>query len=187
MMLNLQEMGCHNINFVTPTHMIYPIVTALIKATEGGLRIPLVYNSGGYDSEEILKLIDGVFDIYMPDFKYFNPEIGFQLSKIKDYPKAAMSGIKEMYRQVGNLKTEKGIAYKGLIIRHLILPENLANTDQIIQWVASLSKETYFNLMDQFHPEYHYWEESKLKGRITYTEYHDWVKYAKAQGLVRLA
>lgn len=186
-MLMLQAKGCHNINFVSPTHMIYPIIKALLIAIPGGLSVPLVYNSGGYDSDEILRLLEGVFDIYMPDFKYMDIEAGEHLSGAKDYPKAVIMALMEMHRQVGDLEIDRnGVAVKGLLIRHLVLPNNLAATDRVIAFIADLSKNTYINIMDQYRPEYRARECNDLKRRITMDEYRSAVQLASGLGLKRI-
>ncbi len=187
MMISLQDKGCHNINFVTPTHMIYAILKSLIIAIDIGLRLPLVYNSGGYDSYETLRLLDGVIDIYMPDFKYSDAHIGYELSSAKDYPEVAVKAITEMHRQVGDLKLDStGIAYRGLLVRHLVLPNNLAGTDGIIRFIAKLSANTYLNIMDQYRPEYNAWKNPGLKRRINFQEFHEAVDLAKQYGIKRL-
>lgn len=187
MMLTLQERGCHNINFVSPTHMAYAIVKALILAVPAGLRVPLVYNSGGYDAVETLGLLNGVFDIYMPDFKYMDARVGGELSGAKDYPEAAMAALREMHHQVGDLDMDElGIARRGLLVRHLVLPNNLARTDRVIAFIASLSKSTYLNIMDQYHPEYRARECFDLRRRITLQEYDEAVALAVKAGLTRL-
>jgi putative pyruvate formate lyase activating enzyme len=186
-MLNLQGKGCHNINFVSPTHFIYPIVKALETAVPQGLNIPLVYNSGGYDSAETLRLLEGVFDIYMPDFKYMDAERGEELSGARDYPQAAMGALREMHRQVGDLKlTRRGVAYRGILVRHLVLPNNLAATDRVMSFLASLSRDTCVNVMDQYRPEYRARECFDLKRRITLDEYDRAVKTTREAGLHRL-
>ena len=186
LMIALQERGCHNINFVTPTHMIYQILKALKAAIQKGLNIPLVYNSGGYDSLETLKLLDGIIDIYMPDFKYYNDKTGEELSGIKFYPRVAKMAIKEMYRQTGDLEMDdKGIAYKGLLIRHLVLPSHINESKNILEFVINLSKNTYLNIMDQYRPEYRADEHSSLTRRITSEEYSEVLDYAKKLGLTR--
>ncbi len=183
-MINLQNCGCHNINFVTPTHMVYPILGALEIAIDMGLQIPLVYNSGGYDSLKTLKLLDGIFDIYMPDFKYHDEKTGFSLSNARYYPEIAKMAIKEMYRQVGDLKIDQnGIAYRGLIVRHLILPGFQGESKKIIEFIASLSTNTYINIMDQYRPEYRAVENSNLTRRINANEYFEVIQYAKKLGL----
>ncbi len=186
-MLRLQGKGCHNINFVSPTHFIYPVVKALETAVPGGLTLPLVYNSGGYDSADTLRLLEGVFDIYMPDFKYMDSERGEELSGARDYPGAAMEALREMHRQVGDLKLNSmGIAERGLLVRHLVLPNNLAATDRVMGFLASLSKDTFVNIMDQYRPEYRARECFDLKRRITLAEYDRARENAKAAGLHRL-
>jgi len=154
LMLSLQNMGCHNINFVTPTHMVPQIVKALLFAIERGLDIPLVYNTGGYDSVDTLKLLDGIFDIYMPDLKYSEDKIAQRYCSAKDYSQVVKQAIKEMHQQVGDLvMDERGIALRGLLIRHLILPDDLAGTYQAMKFIAEkISKNTYLNLMDQYRP-----------------------------------
>ncbi len=128
-MLQLQAQGCHNINFVTPSHQVPMILAALPAAIEGGLKIPLVYNTGGYDAVETLRLLEGVIDIYMPDFKFWDPKVAAALTNAPDYPEVARAALKEMHRQVGDLALdERGIAYRGLLVRHLVLPEGLAGT-----------------------------------------------------------
>jgi len=186
LMIALQKRGCHNINFVTPTHMIYPILQALKIAIEKGLDIPLVYNSGGYDSVETLRLLDGIFDIYMPDFKYFNKNSGNDLSKAESYPQMAQKAITEMHRQVGDLKLdENNIAYRGLLIRHLVLPSHISESKKILEFIVHLSKNTYVNIMDQYRPEYMAFKDNTLTRRITTDEYREVVSYAKELGLTR--
>jgi putative pyruvate formate lyase activating enzyme len=154
MMLELQALGCHNINFVTPEHVAPQIVEALPLAIEGGLRLPLVYNTSAYDSMESLALMDGLVDIYMPDFKYWDAEMARKYSRAPDYPEVARRAIKEMHRQVGSLViAPNGLARRGLLIRHLVMPQDVAGTRAVMQWIADeLSPETYVNLMGQYHP-----------------------------------
>ncbi len=186
-MLKLQAKGCHNINFVSPGHMVLPILKALEIAIEGGLSIPLVYNTGGYDSVETLQILEGFFDIYMPDFKYFSDELGEKYSLVKNYGDVAQKAIKEMYRQVGDLQMDiNEIAQRGLIIRHLILPGHIEETLKIIDSIAGLSKRTYLNLMDQYHPAHKAREYRKLKHRITTADYKLAVNTAIKAGLRRL-
>jgi putative pyruvate formate lyase activating enzyme len=186
LMIHLQKTGCHNINFVTPTHMVYPILTALKKAIDIGLNIPLVYNSGGYDSVDTIKLLDGVFDIYMPDFKYYSDESGLTLSNAPSYPQVARMAISEMHRQVGDLQlNEKGIAFRGLLVRHLVLPEHTDESKKIIDFVASLSLNTYLNIMDQYRPAYRAYECRSLTRRISNEEYQELIDYAFKLGLTR--
>ncbi len=187
-MLDLQGMGCHNINFVTPTHQMPMILRSLAIAAGKGLRIPIVYNCGGYESLEAIQILDGVVDIYMPDFKFADPEIAFRYSKAKDYPAVAKTVIKEMHRQVGDLVIDaRGIATRGLLVRHLILPENVAGTGEVVRFIAEkISKNTYVNLMDQYHPCYKANEHSPLNRRITGKEFSEAVRLALEAGLTRL-
>ena len=137
MMLILQKRGCHNINFVTPSHQVYQILAALPLAIEGGLNVPLVYNTGGYDALETLRLLDGVVDIYMPDFKFWDPQVAKDLCQAEDYPEIARQAVKEMHRQVGDLVVdEDGVARRGLLVRHLVLPDGLAGTREIMEFLA---------------------------------------------------
>jgi len=185
--LALQKKGCHNINCVTPTHMVYSIVQALLIAIPRGLHLPLVYNSGGYDSVQTLELIDGVFDIYMPDFKYMDSEAAEQLSGAFDYPGVASAAVREMHRQVGDLEiNSRGIAEKGLLVRHLVLPNNIAATDRVIRFIAELSSNTYINIMDQYRPEYRARECFDLGRRTSLQEYDNAVALAVQAGLKRI-
>jgi len=187
-MLRLKNMGCHNINFVTPTHVIAQILRALPIAIEKGLDLPLVYNTGGYDLVSTLELLDGVFDIYMPDFKYSNPEVAKRFSNAPDYPEIVKSALKEMHRQTGVLVTDKrGIAQRGLIIRHLVFPENLAGTDEVMKFISqNISKDSYVNLMDQYRPAHKANDFPPLDRRITSEEYKTALNVAKKYGLWRL-
>lgn len=187
MMISLQDRGCHNINLVSPTHMNYAIIRALLEAVPMGLRIPLVYNSGGYDAADVLAILEGVYDIYMPDFKYMDPDTAGRLSGAADYPEAAMSALVEMHRQVGDLALDRnGIAARGLLVRHLVLPNNIAATDRVINFIADLSRGTYINIMDQYRPEYRARECFDLKRRVTLQEYDAAVNHARASGLTRI-
>ena len=187
MMLSLQDRGCHNINFVSPSHMVYAIVRALIHAVPLGLKLPLVYNTGGFDSVETIRLLDGIIDIYMPDMKYMNTEISQELSDAIDYPEIAMNAFKEMYDQVGDLESnEKGVAFRGLLVRHLVLPNNLAATDRVIEFLGNLSKDTYLNIMDQYRPEYRAREHFDLRRRITLQELDETIEHARRNGLTRV-
>lgn len=188
MMLRLHRQGCHNINFVTPTHYVPQIIEALPRAIENGLDVPLVYNCGGYESVEILKLLEGVFDIYMPDIKYSDDKVAFELSGVKAYFKAATSAVKEMHRQVGDLRiSANGIAEKGLLARHLVLPEGLAGTKQVMRFLATdISKDTYVNIMDQYRPAYRAFEDKRISRRVTEKEFDEAVKEALHVGLTRL-
>ncbi len=187
-MLTLQEAGCHNINFVSPSHVVAQILEALVIAVEHGLKIPLVYNTGGFDSPEALALLDGVIDIYMPDMKYSDRLVARRLSKIGNYPQINQVALREMHRQVGDLDIdERGIAQRGLLVRHLILPEGLAGTADIISFLAEkVSTDTYLNLMDQYRPAYKAHEYPPLNRCITVEEYQDAIDMAHAAGLTRL-
>lgn len=187
-MLKLKKMGCHNINFVTPTHVIPQILKALSFAIEGGLDLPLVYNTGGYDSVETLRVLKGVFDIYMPDFKYFDPEVSKKYSNAEDYPLVVKEALKEMHTQVGDLVIdEKGIAKRGLLIRHLVLPENLAGTKDAMRFISEeLSPNSYVNVMEQYRPEFKAKNFPFLNRRITKDEFLYAIKMAKDAGLERL-
>ncbi len=188
-MLSLQKSyGCHNINFVTPTHQVYQILMALKMGIKRGLNLPLVYNCGGYESLETLRLLDGIIDIYMPDIKYSDNEIAKKYSKAENYPEIVKTAIKEMHRQVGDLIVdESGIALRGLIVRHLVLPNNLAGTEEIVRFLAEeISPNTYTNIMAQYHPCFRAFEFPSLNRRITAGEYSDAIKMAKEAGLRRL-
>ncbi len=189
MMLSLQRRGCHNINLVTPTHVVPHIVKGLRLAIKKGLRLPLVYNNGGYDSLEIIKMLDGIVDIYLPDFKYQDGALAAKYSSgAADYPEVAAATIKEMHRQVGELKCDaRGVAQRGLIIRHLVMPQNIAGTDRFVQWVAKeLSPTTYVNIMAQYHPEHKAFDYPEISRRITVQEWEQARAWAKAAGLVNI-
>lgn len=187
-MLELQDAGCHNINLVTPTHQMPMILHSIAIASEMGLNIPIVYNCGGYESLEAIKILDGVVDIYMPDFKYSDPQMALKYSKAKDYPEKAKAAIKEMHRQVGDLIIdEMGIALRGLLVRHLVLPEGIAGTKEIVRFIAEeISENTYINIMDQYYPCYKAFEHPPLDRRITTWEYSEAVKMALKAGLKRI-
>ena len=188
MMLDLQARGCHNINFVSPSHVVPQIMASVLIAAQAGLKIPLVYNTGGYDSIAMLKLLDGIVDIYMPDMKYADPDIARRYSKIRNYPKANQAAVREMFRQVGDLQMdEHGVATRGLLVRHLVLPNNLAGTDQIVQFLADeISTNTYLNLMDQYRPAYKAHQYPQLNRSITHEEYQTAVQMALDSGINRL-
>jgi len=188
MMLHLQRMGCHNINFVTPTHVIPQILDALTYAIEAGLNVPLVYNSGGYDSVETLRLLEGIFDIYMPDFKFWDPEISHRYLKARDYPERAREALTEMHRQVGDLVLDQnGIAQRGILLRHLVMPEGMAGTRDIMRFVAkSISTNTYVNIMDQYRPCGLAYQHKPLARSITRAEYEAALKAARQEGITRL-
>lgn len=186
-MIFLQSQGCININFVTPSHVVPQILSALPHAIEMGLNVPLIYNCGGYDSVETLHLLEGIFDIYMPDFKFWSPEIAEETCQAPDYPEIARKTILEMYRQVGDLIIEEEIARKGLLVRHLVLPNHLAGTKEITRFLAEeVSKNTYLNIMGQYRPCGTVDEITSLSRTITSGEYVKAFEAAKNAGLNRL-
>lgn len=189
LMIGLQQQGCHNINLVTPTHAVPNIVQALRAAIGLGLRVPLVYNCGGYEPIEIIKLLDGLIDIYLPDFKYADGEQARKYSPgANDYPEVAAAAIEEMHRQVGELVLDQnGIALRGLIIRHLVLPSNIAGTDKFVQFVARrLTPSTYVNIMAQYRPAHRAMEFPELSRRISAAEFRQALAWAREAGLTRL-
>ena len=186
-MLDLQRRGCHNINFVTPTHQVPQILRALPFAVEKGLQIPLVYNCGGYESLETLRLLDGVFDIYMPDFKYADADTAKKYSNVEGYPEVAKAALQEMHRQVGDLTLDRrGIARRGLLVRHLVLPNRLAGTAEVVRFLADLSEDTYVNIMAQYRPCHHAHAYPLLARRPTKAEFEEALQLARAAGLRRL-
>jgi len=188
LMIELQRKGCHNINFVTPTHVIPQILEALPAAVEKGLRVPLVYNSSGYDSVEALALLQGIFDIYMPDFKFWDSIWAERYCRAPDYPAVAREALREMHRQVGDLVLdEEGIAVKGLLVRHLVMPGGVAGTGEIMRFIADeISRDTYVNIMDQYRPCGEAHGDERINRRLTSGEYKEAVAAAKKVGLHRL-
>lgn len=185
-MLELQRLGCYNINFVTPTHQIFHILQALPIAIEGGLALPLVYNCGGYESVETLRLLDGLVDIYMPDFKYADAEVAQRYSGVEDYPRAAKAALREMHRQVGDLELDaRGVARRGLLVRHLVLPDDLAGTGEVAAFLAELSSQTYVNIMGQYRPCHRSHEHRALARRPSAAEMERAFRSARAAGLHR--
>lgn len=186
-MLYLQRLGCHNINFVTPTHFASQIISTLPKAIEMGLELPLVWNCGGYESVDVIKLLDGIVDIYMPDFKYSSSASAKKYSKAPDYPDIVKEVLREMHRQVGDLKMDsRGIAYRGLLIRHLIMPDGIAGTREAMEFISKeLSTDSYVNIMDQYRPCYKAFDHPEIARRITTEEYEDAVRFAREAGLHR--
>ncbi len=172
-MLELQARGCENINLVTPTHYLPQIVEALSAAAGEGLRLPLVYNCCGYERVEALRLLEGIVDIYMPDFKYADETIARKYSRISDYPRIAREALKEMHRQVGDLALDKrGVAFKGLLIRHLVMPGNAAGTAELMKFIAhEISPRSWINIMDQYYPAYMAYRYPEINRRITPGEY----------------
>jgi putative pyruvate formate lyase activating enzyme len=187
MMLNLQKRGCHNINIVTPSHVIAQLIEAVFYAAERGLNLPLVYNTSAYDSLKSLELLAGIVDIYMPDFKFFDNELGRRYTAVSNYAAIARRAIKEMYRQVGDLVIEGGIARRGLLVRHLVMPGQIEDSCNIFNFIADeVSKNTYLNIMPQYRPagEAHLHEE--IADSLVYSEYIEAVNAAKKSGLQRL-
>jgi putative pyruvate formate lyase activating enzyme len=190
MMLELQAMGCHNINFVTPEHVAPQILEALPIAVEHGLTLPLVYNTSAYDSLETLRLLDGVIDIYMPDFKMWDPALSRRYLKAPDYPDVARQALIEMHRQVGVLKLdENGLAKRGLLVRHLVMPGQIAGSEEVMRFLAKeLSPDTFVNIMAQYHPAGKVSQQkyAEINRRITHDEFSLAVKAAYSAGLRRL-
>jgi putative pyruvate formate lyase activating enzyme len=184
-MVYLQELGCHNMNFVTPTHFMPQILEALVIARDIGLKVPLIYNCGGYESLETLKLLDGIFDIYMPDIKYGSDEMALKYSKAPVYVERCQDALREMHRQAGDLKIENGLARRGLLVRHLVLPCGIAGTPSAVKFLRGLSKDTYLNVMAQYRPAHKAGEYPEVNRPITTKEYKEAVKRAIAAGLTR--
>jgi putative pyruvate formate lyase activating enzyme len=188
MMLELQRLGCHNINFVTPSHVVAQIIAAVGDAARRGLALPLVYNTSGYDSPEALALLDSIVDIYMPDMKYADSRLAHEYSKVRNYAEANRAAVKEMHRQVGDLVLDaRGIAQRGLLVRHLVLPNGIAGTGDVLRFLAEgISSNTYLNLMDQYHPHYRAAEHPALARSLTEEEYREALAAAEQAGLERL-
>jgi putative pyruvate formate lyase activating enzyme len=186
-MLVLQEKGCHNINFVTPSHVVPQILSALDIAVQNGLSLPLVYNTGGYDSVETLKLLDGVFDIYMPDFKFWDPVVAKATCNAEDYPKVAQKALLEMHRQAGDLVIDDtGIAIRGILLRHLVLPHGLSGTREIMRFVArQVSKNTYVNVMPQYRPCGRAGDVKELSVHLSEKDYETALQTAIEEGIKR--
>ncbi|MEJ5359386.1 MAG: radical SAM protein [Desulfobacterales bacterium] len=187
-LLAVQEMGCHNINLVSPSHVVPQILAAVAIAAEQGLDLPLVYNTGGYDRVETLALLDGIVDIYMPDFKFWDPEVARASCQAPDYPEVARAALKEMHRQVGDLVVdEEGIARRGLIVRHLVLPGGLAGTREVMGFIArEISPSTYVNLLSQYRPCGRAREVEGLERALSAAEFRRAVEEARAEGITRL-
>jgi putative pyruvate formate lyase activating enzyme len=188
MMLDLQRQGCHNINLVTPSHVVPQILAATLLAARQGLRLPLVYNTGGYDNPEALALLDGVVDIYMPDMKYGDSAAAHRYSHVRNYWEVNQAAVREMHRQVGDLVVDgRGLARRGLLVRHLVLPGDRANTETVLAFLArEISPDTYLNLMDQYHPCYQSFEEPPLDRPLDREEYERALRLAEEYGLRRL-
>jgi putative pyruvate formate lyase activating enzyme len=187
-MLFLQNKGCHNINLVSPTHVVPQILEALEVAIDLGLKLPLVYNTGGYDSIETLKILDGIVDIYMPDMKYSDTEVALELSGIENYLDINRAAVTEMHRQVGDLQiNEDGVAFRGMLIRHLVLPHRLAGTAKTVNFIAEeLSRNSYVNIMNQYRPCYKAHEHQKLSRPLATQEFIEAIELAHKAGLMRL-
>lgn len=187
-MLRLQDDGCHNINLVSPSHVVAQILEALAIAAERGLRLPLVYNTGGYDSPEALALLDGVVDIYMPDAKYGDSDLARKYSKVRDYVEVNQAALKEMHRQVGDLLLDAdGLAVRGLLVRHLVLPSDIAGSDRVLRFLADeISAATYLNIMAQYRPCYRAGKKPELDRRPTWREVAHVFELARHYGLNRL-
>ena len=189
MMLRLQEIGCHNINLVTPTHVMPNILRATRIAFHQGLRIPLVYNTSGYERTDILRLLDGIVDIYLPDMKYMAPDKAAMYSSgAADYPEVTQRAVLEMHRQVGQLTTDpQGVALRGLMIRHLVMPNKVAGTEQFVRWIAdNLPKDTYVNIMPQYHVDYKAYDYPEIARAITVGEFIEAMQWAEEAGLTNL-
>jgi putative pyruvate formate lyase activating enzyme len=188
MMLGLQRQGCHNVNLVSPSHVVAQILAALCIAAERGLALPLVWNSGGFDSLEALRLLDGVVDIYMPDLKYADPEVARRYSHVAGYAEASRAAVREMHRQVGDLVLDaRGLARRGLLVRHLVLPSGLAGTEEVMRFLAEeVSPRTWVNLMDQYRPCYRANDIPALARRPTSAELRAALEAARSHGLTRL-
>jgi len=186
-MLRLQDLGCHNINLVTPSHYVPQIAASLPRAIEMDLRLPIVYNCSGYESVEVIRLLDGIVDIYMPDAKFMDERHSETLSNAPDYPEVLKKVLKEMHRQVGDLKINpRGIAERGLLIRHLVMPRGAASSESVLKFIAEeISVHTYVNIMEQYRPEYLAEEFPDIDRRITRKEYLEAIQLAKRFGLHR--
>ena len=188
MMIHLAERGCHNINFVTPTHVVPQLLESLVKAAEHGLDIPLVYNSSGYDKKETLEILDGIVDIYMPDFKFWEDRWAERYCEAPDYPERAKEALKEMHRQVGDLVIDdQGVAVRGLLVRHLVMPGDIAGTEKVLEFIADeISPNTYVNVMDQYRPCGDAHKDEYINHRLSSRGFKEAMKAARRAGLTRL-
>ena len=185
LMLYLQKKGVHNINLVTPSHIVPQIISAIDWAAGHGLNIPIVYNTSAYDDVDTLRFLDGIVDIYMPDFKTWNSEVAGRYLKAKNYPDVAKKAIIQMHKQVGDLIIENGIARRGLLVRHLILPGGLSHTKEVVDFLAKLSIHTYVNIMDQYMPLGNAYRYPLINQPISKEELKEACRYATAVGLYR--
>lgn len=186
-MVSLQRLGCHNINLVTPTHYLPQIIEAIEEAIPLGLRLPIVYNCGGYERVEALRLLEGIVDTYMPDAKFLDSEVARRLCLAPDYPERMKESIREMYRQVGPLEVdEQGIARRGLLVRHLVMPGRQSTSREVMEFLASLDPDIYVNVMAQYRPCHRAHEAPEIARRITAEEYNEAVQAAREAGLRRL-
>ena len=187
MMLGLERAGCHNVNFVTPSHVVPQILEALSIAVDEGLRLPIVYNTGCYDRLETLQLLDGVVDVYMPDFKFWAPEVSQELAHAEDYRRIACRAIREMHRQVGDLVIDdEGLARRGLLVRHLVMPNGLAGTRGVMRFLArEISQETYVNVMPQYRPHGHAHEHERINRTLWVDEFEEALAIAREEGIRR--
>ncbi len=187
-MLTLQDRGAENINLVTPTHQAAQIFEAVKESLRQGLRLPIVYNCGGYENPAFLKELEGLVQIYMPDFKYGNNEAGQKYSGVREYTAYCQESILEMHRQVGDLQMDdRGVATKGLLVRHLVLPGRIADSEKVIDFIAGkISRDTSLNIMDQYHPAFQASEYKELRRRVFRQEVEEVVLYARRKGLRRL-
>jgi putative pyruvate formate lyase activating enzyme len=181
--LKLQKMGCENINLVSPTHQVPMIVDAVSRAWQKGLKLPIVYNCGGYESIETLKLLEGIVDIYMPDFKYGDDEKALKYSKVPNYTSVVKRAFEEMYRQVGPLNIESGVATRGVFVRHLIMPNDVSSSEKVLQLIASVSLDIPVNIMTQYYPAFKAHQYAELNRRITREEFIKVVEKARMLGL----
>jgi len=187
MMTSLAETGCENINFVTPTHVSHAVAEAIVAARSGGFVLPVVYNCGGYESVETLRLLEGLIDIYMPDFKYADAHAGLLYSGVPDYPSVATAALKEMYRQIGPLElNDAAVAVRGVLVRHLVMPNDIAASGRVIDIIAEAAPGCAINVMAQYRPAYRAYEFAELVGRISAREVEDLRRRAVERGLVRV-
>lgn len=183
-MLNLEAIGCHNINFVTPTHVTPQLMDTIHRARKKGLTLPIVYNCGGYESADTLKLLEGFIDIYMPDAKYGEKRLAEELSAANNYFEILKPALKEMQRQVGDLVIENGLATRGLLVRHLVMPGYTAASKKVIDFIAEeISPDTYINIMDQYYPRFRANRHARINQRITLQEFQEIYDYARQKGL----